>query len=244
MDYPFRQTCLILGLAALSACGRTVADDKADQTDPLFAAGLAAPLMIDPDLSSLNRTGAALSADTTIDVPVPLDKPSSEARAAALADAGAWLGSTPKQLPAPANGPAPVAGQSVLLTWQSAFGPGPCPAKAEWGHIWAARMPAALPVYPRGHVQEAIGSDEPACRLRAISFTTPVPGSDVLAFYHAAARKAGIPARHLAGDEGEAVVEDEVVCAIGIRWEIEIDSIRPGRGLEFEVAKEVGNRLV
>lgn len=206
MAHLYRQSCLILLLAALSACGREEAADKADQTDPLFAAGLAAPLMTDPDLSSLNRAGAALSADSTIGVPVPLDKPSNEAKAAALADAVAWLGATPQPLPPATDGPMPVAGQSVLLTWQSAFGAGHCSAKAGWGHGWAARMPAALPVYPRGHVQEAIGSDDPGCRLRAISFTSSVAAADILAFYRTAASKAGLPAEHRSNDGAAAVI--------------------------------------
>ena len=205
MAYPFRQTCLFVLLGALAACGRQEAADKADQIDPLYAAGLAAPLMTDPDLASLNRAGAALSADTTIGVPIPLDSPSNQAKAAALADAATWLGAAPKPLAPAADGPVPDAGQSVLLTWQSAFGGGSCPAGAGWGHIWAARMPAAFPVYPRGHVQEAVGSDDQGCRLRAISFTSPVAATDILAFYAAAARKAGLAAEHRSAGDSEAV---------------------------------------
>ena len=56
---------------------------------------------------------------------------------------------------------------------------------------WAAKLPAAFPVYPRGNTQEAAGTDEGQCALRVVSFLTPVALEEVLAFYYTRARAAG-----------------------------------------------------
>ena len=52
-------------------------------------------------------------------------------------------------------------------------------------------MPDWLPVYPRGHVQEALGADTPGCHVRALSFRSAVAPQDVIDFYAAIAGKAG-----------------------------------------------------
>ena len=66
-----------------------------------------------------------------------------------------------------------------------------CADKLGYTAAWAAKLPPALPVYPRGHVQEAAGSDAAGCRIRAVNFQTPVPGSEVLDFYATLAGKGG-----------------------------------------------------
>ncbi len=56
--------------------------------------------------------------------------------------------------------------------------------------MWANRLPAAFPVYPRGAVQEAAGTDDDACALRVVNFQTGVSLDDVIDFYFSSARKA------------------------------------------------------
>jgi hypothetical protein len=60
----------------------------------------------------------------------------------------------------------------------------------------------ALPVYPRGHTLVAGGSDQAGCKLRAVRYVTPVEPGDVIAFYHASAGAAKLPAaRSREGDD-------------------------------------------
>jgi hypothetical protein len=68
---------------------------------------------------------------------------------------------------------------------------------------WAAQLPAAFPVYPRGAVQEAAGTDASGCSLRVINFVTPVPLGEVMYFYYSRARTAGFSTRRVlqAGDD-------------------------------------------
>ena len=74
--------------------------------------------------------------------------------------------------------------------------------KVEYTSAWAAKLPAAFPVYPRGNTQEAAGTDEGACALRVVSFVTPVALDEVLAFYNTRAKSAGYSVEHVtsAGD--------------------------------------------
>ena len=72
-----------------------------------------------------------------------------------------------------------------------------------------ARLPAALPVYPRGHARVAAGTDAAGCALRAVRFVTPVTVADAIDFYYASAAKARLaPQRSKAGG-------DEVVAGKG-----------------------------
>ena len=58
-------------------------------------------------------------------------------------------------------------------------------------------MPDAFPVYPRGAVQEAAGTDAGGCALRVVNFQTPVPVSEVMDFYFTRAAAAGFSAQHV-----------------------------------------------
>ncbi|KZY12784.1 hypothetical protein A3726_22195 [Erythrobacter sp. HI0037] len=87
-----------------------------------------------------------------------------------------------------------------------------CGDKVEYTSSWAAKLPTAFPVYPRGNTQEAAGTDEGDCALRVVSFLTPVALEEVLAFYYTRARVAGYSAEHtksagdniLSGTKGKA----------------------------------------
>ncbi len=74
---------------------------------------------------------------------------------------------------------------------------------------WAARLAAPFTPYPRGHVQEAAGSDAAGCRLRAVNYVTPVDLPAVLDFHYAMLRRAGLAPEHR--QEGD----DEVLAGTG-----------------------------
>ena len=77
---------------------------------------------------------------------------------------------------------------------------GGCAERAENTARWAARLPQPFPVYPRGAVQEAAGTDAAGCALRVVSFVTPVPLGEVLDFYFTRARDAGFSAQRVLQD--------------------------------------------
>jgi hypothetical protein len=76
-------------------------------------------------------------------------------------------------------------------------GNGDCAARAQYTMQWAARLPAPFPVYPRGAVQEAAGTDASGCSLRVINFVTPVSLGEVMDFYYSRARAAGFSTRRV-----------------------------------------------
>ena len=59
------------------------------------------------------------------------------------------------------------------------------------------KLPAAFPVYPKGAVQEAAGTDDGACALRVVNFLTPVPVNEVIDFYFTRASAAGYSVQHV-----------------------------------------------
>ena len=184
-------------LLLLSGCWSGNDDDPArDARDPVAAAALDDPLLTDPDLTSQNRGNAALDGGIP-DGAVPAFKRSSEEVAAAKADAERLLRGPIAAAPDPggSTGTARLADVVTIggLAKASGLG-GACSGRIEYGFVWAARLPAALPVYPRGHALAAGGSDQEGCKLRVVRFVTPVEVSDVASFYYASARAAKLPA--------------------------------------------------
>ncbi|MEO5587591.1 MAG: hypothetical protein ABIQ81_07855 [Novosphingobium sp.] len=217
---PIRRSSLLPLLAgiALTACGgdRAPAPAAPAELDPAIVAALADPIMIDPDLVSQNRGNAAITLDR-FDA-VPLDDVSPEAVAAAMADAARLAGGMIKTAPEPALSDATLA-PAVTAGQVAAALPGiarECLSGLRYGYTWAASLPQALPVYPRGHVQEVAGGA--GCGLRAVVFATPVQPSAVIDFYYTQAGAAGFTTqrrRHgevdvLAGTNGTATFEVRV----------------------------------
>ncbi|MEO0062983.1 MAG: hypothetical protein RLZZ08_1543, partial [Pseudomonadota bacterium] len=75
-----------------------------------------------------------------------------------------------------------------------------CANRAGYTTAWAAKMPATFPVYPRGAVQDAAGTDDQGCALRVVNFHTPMPLGEVMDFYYTRATTAGFAARRLMQD--------------------------------------------
>ena len=192
----------------LAACsgGEDAADPNA-QRDPVAAAALDDPLMTDPDLTGQNRGNAALDGGLP-DGAMSAFKRSPEEVAAARADAERLLGKPIPAAPEPASSAksSRLAGAVTLQAIAKATGlGGDCAAKMEYTMVWAARLPGALPVYPRGHALTAGGSDQAGCNLRAVRFVTPVDPGQVIAFYLASASAAKLPAERTREGDDEVV---------------------------------------
>jgi hypothetical protein len=189
----------VLPIAAamlLAAC----ADDPAQVTDsgiddPALSGALADAITIDPDLAGQNGA-AAVASHPSLDGSVPSLDTSPAAISRARSDALALVGGsgamrkapTPRQI----QGALPAeAALSAAARAAHSPGAGDCAGKVEYTAAWAARLPDAFPVYPRGAVQEAAGTDAPGCSLRVVNFLTPVPVGEVMDFYFTRASKAG-----------------------------------------------------
>lgn len=200
----FRSFLAIASIAGLAACGNGDSNGARQDVDPASEQALNDNLMSDPDLSSRNEAGAALSGTANDAVP-PIDT-STRAIESARARAIELVGGTEKMKPAPAArrlaADAPDT-RAMIAAARAAVAPGGanCADSVEYSAAWAARLPAAFPVYPRGNTQEAAGTDEGDCALRIVSFHTPVAVKDVFAFYASRAAAAGFSVEHvLKGD--------------------------------------------
>lgn len=188
----------LLILPALAACGgANEPAAKSPEADPALTGALADQIMVDPDLASQNRGNAALSGGGPADGSLPPELRTPEAIAAAKADAERMVGGPMQVVPAAGSSTTGKAEAPLSAADMAGNVPGVgagCPDKVEYSMAWAARMPAALPVYPRGHVNEAAGTDKDGCHLRVVNFVTPVTPTDVMNFYYTRARGAGFAA--------------------------------------------------
>lgn len=200
---PLLSLFLLCGLAA--GCHKAPPPNAAT-VDPVVAAVLAQPLMGDPDLTMLDRGSGIYTGELVPSAPIPPDRFTDEAKAAARSEAAALAGGTLDSAPGAAGADKARAGPTAMVSWAQAFGDGPCVTAAGYGFGWAAQMPAAVPIYPRAHVQEAAGADGGACRLRAISFRSGVGATDLLDFYATMARKAGFKPERRVDGEAQALI--------------------------------------
>lgn len=196
----------ILPVALLASCGDKSEDEAAgDAMDPASEQALNDDLATDPDLAGRNEANAALSGTGNAAVP-NIDK-SPRAIEAARSRAAELVGGRSKLVAPPAAkalGKDSAPSKAMVAAAKAAVAPGGanCGDKVEYTSAWAAKLPAAFPVYPRGNTQEAAGTDEGACALRVVSFVTPVALDEVLAFYNTRAKSAGYSVEHVtsAGD--------------------------------------------
>ena len=204
-----RGALFLLSLALLGGCEGDAPKPIETPRDPIVAQALGDPLMTDPDLSSRNEAAAAIS--IRVDGPLPVLAVTAEDLAAARAEAARMVGGEENlaSIPPARGAVAPLApgheasDHLALLADKTA-----CRAKLTDSAIWAARLPAALPVYPRGATQAATGGDGDDCRVAAVVFTTPVPSDEVVEFYWQLARAAGLAPIHLKAGE-TAVLQGE-----------------------------------
>jgi len=184
--------------SALSACGKGE-DERKAETDPALTSALADPLMVDPDLSSQNRAASAIALGGPPVAELPLVERTPRAIEEAREEARELAGGSLKLAPLPEEAEeAAVAGVTITQIAAAAVGPAAaCAGKAEYAMGWSLKLPAQLAIYPRGHLREAAGTDRDGCRLRAVSFDTPVEAGDVVDFYFTRLAKAGLGSKHL-----------------------------------------------
>lgn len=201
----FRRAAFLLVIPALAGCSAEKTPQERGEQDPAVSAALNEQLMTDPDLARINPENRVLTGGGPATARIPLEDRSPDAIARGRADAAALLGRAAMPAPPPVAPPLPALPRDTpALAAAAALGPAgrSCIARLEYGFIWAARMPAAVPVYPRGHAQDAAGTDRDGCALRAMRFVTPVPADEVVAFYWSVTRRAGlVPEHRLAGSD-------------------------------------------
>ena len=191
----------MLLIPALGAC--SASDQAADRNanrDPAAAAALNDPIMADPDLASQNRGNSALTGGGPANGDLPAFRRNPEEVAAARAAAQTLLGGPIAAAPPAGTTVAEsrLAGMltpSALAAAAKLASPG-CAEQTELTMAWAAKLPAGLAIYPRGHTIMAGGSDAPGCKLRVVRFVTPVDVADVINFYFASAGKAKLAPEH------------------------------------------------
>jgi hypothetical protein len=196
----------LVPVVLLASCGDKTEDEAAgDAMDPASEQALNDELMTDPDLAGRNEANAALSGTGNAAIP-NIDK-SPRAIEAARSRAAELVGGRSALIAVPAAralGEDAAPSQAMVAAARAAVAPGGenCGEKVEYTSAWAAKLPAAFPVYPRGNTQEAAGTDEGDCALRVVTFLTPVALDDVLSFYHTRAKASGYSAEHVvsAGD--------------------------------------------
>lgn len=197
---------LILGLVfasllALGGCGSQGSEEetaKADQAG--LALAIAAPMMVDPALTTRNRAESAIGGGAPPIIILPPFSQGADLAAAAKAEAEKLFGGSIPSAPfGDGDGDAdPVLRDAVTAAQRARAIKGPgrdCAAKADYALSWSLQLPQALPIYPRGHLLEAAGSNTDGCKLRVVRFVTPVEAKALVDFYHARARTAGFVMR-------------------------------------------------
>src|SRR5688572_20863066 len=155
---------ILAAIAALLLAGCGWFGDDAEETvredDPATTAALRDQITVDPDLAGQNRADSAAFVPSG-DGSVPTVDRGAGAISGARAEALELVGGPGKMEKAPdpraVEGEQP-AGATLTAAARAAAAPGDqgdCAARAQYTMDWAARLPAAFPVYPRGAVQEA-----------------------------------------------------------------------------------------
>lgn len=196
-----RSVLIASPIALLAACSASPEGQAGDaETDPASEQALNEDLMTDPDLAGSNEANAALSGSS--DRSLPTINRSPEAIAAARSRAAELVGGTDalRQVGEPRTlGTTDNVTPAMRQAARAAVSPGGanCAEQVEYTNTWAAKLPETFPVYPRANTLEAAGTDEGACALRIVTFRSPVPLNDVLAFYNTRALGNGYSAEHV-----------------------------------------------
>lgn len=190
---------------ALAGCSRDSVDE-AKSVDPAVSAALAGPLLTEPDLAAMNGAGRALTGTGVASALIPANLYTPEAIAAAKAEAKAQLGGAIPVVAAAGGSEKAIGGQTALDSLRRAYGKVPCEGAANWSAIWATRLPQPFAPYPRGHVEEALGADGGACRVRAVTYRIGVTPAEALDFHATQAVKAGLSVEHRADGDAHALI--------------------------------------
>lgn len=199
--HPLSALALLLMLAACQQ-GKQAALNPDEQnlmagnvTDPALVAALEDQIMVDPQLvGQSNRTAVKPGAQ-----PLRGAVPAPGGGGAGKVEPGAALAGKAMKAPPPARtGPAaPAMTIGQRAAFQARRSHGNCDPKVAYGAGWATRLPIEFPIFPRGELLEAAGSDSAGCALRVVSFTTDAPVPDIVDYYYTRARRAGFDAERV-----------------------------------------------
>lgn len=180
----------------LAGCDRSKEPAPAP-SDPAMTGALGDDIMVDPEMAG--QDGAAVSADDKAITLPPADR-SPEAIADARKKAAKLAGGALKPAPRPRDGGINVLTETAATAAQvakaSKLARTDCTTKLDFSNTWAAKLPADLPVYPRGAVQEAAGVARDGCAMIVVNYGTPVSPQDVISFYYSMAARAGYSAQY------------------------------------------------
>lgn len=205
-----RRLAAQLGLLLLTACGGgdPAADANAER-DPAVSEALGDPLMADPDLTSQNQDGAALTGGGPASAGIPPEKRSPEeiaiAKKFAIDAAGGAITAAPAAEQTTNASRLAKAVTAPAIAEALGLGGKGCAAAMDYSALWAARLTAPFGVYPRGHVGQAAGVQTSDCALRVVGFVTPVPVNDVLDYYATRAAAQGFTVRHIREGDDETL---------------------------------------
>jgi hypothetical protein len=208
---------LLVASALLAGCSEEPAATE-PEGDPALSGALNEPIMVDPDLVGQNRANSA-AALPSHDASLPTVDSNPEAIAAARTEALRLVGGPGRMRKAPeareVSGSLPADAALTIAARASTR----CAERVENTAEWAARLPQPFPVYPRGAVQEAAGTDAGGCALRVVTFVTPVPLGEVMDFYFTRARASGFSAQRLlhGGDDVLAGVKSRASFVVYAR---------------------------
>jgi hypothetical protein len=181
----------------LAACKSEHKPEQQAEKDPAMTGALDEQIMVDPDMTG--NDGAAVVANERA-IELPPQQRSPEAIQAARDEAMVLAGGNLKSAPRPqAGSPSSLvegAATAAQVAQEARAASTDCTRKAQYTATWAAKLPKDLPVYPRGAVQEAAGTDADGCHLRVVNFVSPVTPADIIDFYFTKATGAGYGAEY------------------------------------------------
>ena len=160
----------------LAACGGdkaaldqidTKIDGKGD-ADPALTAALEDQIMVDPTLSGQANDDAIRPAAQPMQTPIPQGEGSQ--------------GTNPAQT---LGG---LAAEQAEISKDSFNG---CALGVSYSMEYAAKLPADFPLYAKAQVNEAAGSDDNDCHLRAVAHSAPATVKDMATYYAGTASRAG-----------------------------------------------------
>ena len=189
----------LMGALALAGCNSKQKPEAAE-SDSAMSGSLGDRIVVDPEKAG-GSASAAISLQPAARTP--------EAVAAAKKSAADAAGGKLLPAPVPQKGGASALAQNAASAAQisdaARKAKTDCAGKVQYSEGWAKKLPAASPVYPRGAVQEAAGTDADGCALRVVNYATPVSPEDVVSFYYSMAQRGGYSAEHRI-DGGDHVI--------------------------------------
>src|SRR3569623_164530 len=210
---------------ALVACGQRDKDDRnldsldnelieagnANTHDPAMMSALQDQIMVDPSLARKATHDAVRPPAQPLSGAVPPDGIAA-APAGTAATTGQATSQATRSTPAPSAGGCPQCDAAkasltlgALASRQHDRRTASCAGALRYSAGWADRLPADLPLYPDARVSEAAGSQNDACALRAVSFSTSASLQQVMDWYYTRATNAGYSAEQQA-DGGQHVL--------------------------------------